>query len=109
MEYHFDNKLAIVKVLPPKSGEDALTDGDLVLDILRSVGSIEVVLLLRTTQDGKCKLSARSKNDYDVNRLAREFGGGGHKKAAGATIEGSLDEVADKLVKAAVEGFAESV
>ncbi len=106
LEYHADNRLAVVKVLPPNKGEEALTDGDLVLDILRSVDSVEVVLLIRTTEDGKCKLSARSKNDYDVNRLAREFGGGGHKKASGATIEGSLDDVSKKLVECAMEGFA---
>jgi len=107
LEYYCDNRLAVVKVQPPKTGETALTDGDLVLDILRSVDVVEVVLLVRTTTDGKCKLSARSKSDYDVNRLAREFGGGGHRKASGATIEGTLDEVASRLVLAATAGFTE--
>lgn len=107
LEYYYDGKLAVVKVEPAKKGETALTDGDLVLDILRSVKTVEVVLLLRTTEDGKCKLSARSKDEYDVNRLAREFGGGGHRKASGATIDGSLDEVATKLIEAAKAGFVD--
>lgn len=105
LEYHCDNRLAVVQVQPPKEGEEPLADGDLVLDILRSVASVEVVLLLRPTEERACKLSARSKNDYDVNRLAREFGGGGHRKASGATIEGTLEEATRKVVEAAIAGF----
>ena len=105
LEYHCDNRLAVVQVLPPKEGEEPLADSDLVLDILRSVAAVEVVLLLRRTDATHCKLSARSKGDYDVNRLARQFGGGGHRKASGATIEGSLSEATRKVVEAAVAGF----
>ena len=52
------------------------------------------------------KISARSKRDYDVNALMRRFGGGGHKKASGATVAGTLDEVRAQVVSAAVQGFA---
>jgi phosphoesterase RecJ-like protein len=79
-----------------------------VLDILRSVKNVEVVIFLRETEKGVVKVSARSKSDYDVNALMRRFGGGGHKKASGATIEGKLADVREKLVAAAVEGFAPS-
>ena len=44
-------------------------------------------------EEGKVRLSLRSKKSYDVNRLAAEmFGGGGHKRAAGATSTLSLDD-----------------
>ncbi len=107
LEYHCEGRLAVVKVPPPAKGEESLSDGDLVLDILRSVKSVEVVLLLRLADKDKCKLSARSKGEYDVNRLARGFGGGGHKKAAGATIEGKLEDVTQRVVQAAIEGFSQ--
>ena len=40
---------------------------------------------------------------YDVSALARQFGGGGHAKAAGARVRGSIGEVQEALVSAAAE------
>lgn len=104
-EYFADDRLVVV-CLPREEGKAApALEGDDILDILRSVESVEVVLSLRELATGEVKLSARSKTDYDVNALAREFGGGGHKKASGATIDGTLEEVKARLVEAAVRGF----
>ena len=53
---------------------------------------IDCGILVRE-EEGKVRLSLRSKKSYDVNRLAAEmFGGGGHKRAAGATSTLSLDD-----------------
>ena len=104
--YHLDGRLAVVD-MPLEGGEQAAAmDTDDVLDLLRSVGTVEVVLCLREMSPGLCKLSARSKTSYDVNALARRFGGGGHVKASGATIEGPIEEVRERLIAAAAEGFA---
>lgn len=104
-EYHFDGRLAVIQA--PRSGGGAAVapDPDDALDILRSVSAVEAVLYLREVSGGTIKLSARSKTDYDVNALARRFGGGGHKKASGATIEGTLDDVRRRLIEAARAGF----
>ncbi len=59
------------------------------------------MLYVRELENGCCKLSARSKSSFDVNSLARKFGGGGHSKASGATIEGSLADVKQRLIDAA--------
>jgi len=104
-EYHADDRLAIVDIPLPKDGEPELVDTDTVLDVLRAVGTVEVVCLLRERPDGTVKLSARSKTVYDVNALARKFGGGGHVKASGATIQGSLADAHRRMVEAAVAGF----
>ena len=104
-EFLADDRLAVVDLPASEGLAGEALDGDDVLDILRSVGSVEVVLYLRELPDGTCKLSARSKGDYDVNALARRFGGGGHRKASGATIRGPLSEVRPVLVAAALEGF----
>jgi phosphoesterase RecJ-like protein len=103
--YHAGGRLAVVEVPLPPEGEPELSDSDGVLDVLRSVEAVEVVLLLRELPDGSVKLSARSKTAYDVNALARRFGGGGHAKAAGARIEGALAEVHRRLVAEAAAGF----
>jgi phosphoesterase RecJ-like protein len=104
-EYQAEGRLAIVDQPLAGPGEYALFDSDPVLDLLRAVGAVEVVLFLRELEGGNVKLSARSKSDYDVNALARRFAGGGHRKAAGATIRGTLADVKRRVIDAALEGF----
>jgi phosphoesterase RecJ-like protein len=78
---------------------------DEALDVVRSVGTIEVVIFVREVRPGLCKLSARSKTTYDVAALARNFGGGGHRKASGATIDGSLQDASQSVLRAALEAL----
>jgi phosphoesterase RecJ-like protein len=106
LEYFAEGRLAVTDQPLGNGGVPALDDGDPVLDLLRAVASVEVVLYVRETEPGVCKLSARSKTAFDVNQLARRFGGGGHVKAAGATIRGGLREVRAQLVAAAIEQLA---
>lgn len=105
VEYLADGRLALVTQPASETYDSDLVDTDEVLDILRSVKTVEVVLYLRELKDGTCKLSARSKSAYDVNALVRPFGGGGHKKASGATLPGNLADVRAKIVAAAVAAF----
>ncbi len=102
LEYSSDGRIAVVDLPLPAPGEAELPDGDDVLDILRAVGRVEVVLFLREVEGGQVKLSARSKSEFDVHRLAKGFGGGGHAKASGATVPGSLSEVRARILAAAV-------
>jgi phosphoesterase RecJ-like protein len=104
-EYLAEGRLVLVDQPLAEKIDPDLVDSDELLDILRSVAGVEVVLYLREIQNGSCKLSARSKTAYDVNALARRFGGGGHKKASGATIPGKLSEVRAQIIAAALEGF----
>ncbi len=70
---------------------------------------IQAVVFFKSGPDGDVRVSMRSKYDVDVRRVASEFGGGGHKNAAGFTVRGSLDSVRqgilDKLVAAVDEGL----
>ena len=49
--------------------------------------------VIKEEDDGMCKISFRSKGNYNVEQIAALFGGGGHEKAAGATIKGTVEEV----------------
>ncbi len=60
-----------------------------IINFLNMYLNVDVVLLLRETGDGMIKGSLRSIN-RDVSKIASIFGGGGHKKAAGFSIPGSL-------------------
>lgn len=102
LRYAADGRIAMVDLPLAGPGEAELPDGDDVLDLLRAVGRVEVVLFVREVDGGAVKLSARSKSAFDVNRLARAFGGGGHAKASGATVTGALAEVRERVLAAAV-------
>ena len=58
-----------------------------------------IILVLRETEDGKIKGSLRTtKDNIDVSKLAKILGGGGHKRAAGFTIEGGLEKLKGKWI-----------
>jgi phosphoesterase RecJ-like protein len=67
----------------------------------RSISGTRLALLFRQLANGRIKVSFRSVGDVDVALLASRFGGGGHRKAAGASLEGSLADVQAKVLEAA--------
>jgi len=74
-------------------------DLDGMVDLPRELEGVEVGLLFREIESGQVKVSLRSNAEVDVNRVAREFGGGGHVRASGALIPGTLEEVRGRVVE----------
>jgi phosphoesterase RecJ-like protein len=72
----------------------------------RSIGGTRLAIFFRDLGHDKVKVSLRSTGDVDVNKFAKQFGGGGHARAAGALIEGDLEVVRKKVVAAAREFLA---
>lgn len=62
----------------------------------------KVAVILKEKEDG-IHCSFRSKFEYDVAMIAEQFGGGGHKNASGARVEGTLNSVSTKVEKAIKE------
>ena len=83
-----------------RRGVDA-EDLEGMVEYARSVRGTQLALLFRQLASGRIKISFRSVGDVDVASLAAQFGGGGHRKAAGAAVEGSLAEVQAKVLGAA--------
>ena len=67
---------------------------------IKEIGSVRVACLMRELDDRKYKLSMRSKGDVDVAAVARTFGGGGHRNAAGCVMDGDAKTVKNELVGA---------
>jgi bifunctional oligoribonuclease and PAP phosphatase NrnA len=78
-------------------------DLDGIVEHARSIAGTRMALFFRDLGYGKVKVSFRSIGGVDVNEFARAFGGGGHARASGALIVGTLDEVRDRVVEAARE------
>lgn len=72
-------------------------DGDLP-GRLRSTKGARIAAVFRELADGKVSVSMRSKPPYDVARLAASLGGGGHAQAAGATIDGPLQQARERVM-----------
>lgn len=76
-------------------------DLDGIVEHARSIAGTRMALFFRDLGYGKVKVSFRSTGEVDVNAFARQFGGGGHAKAAGALIPGTLEEVRERVIAAA--------
>lgn len=77
-------------------------DAEGLVGFARSIDTVEVGMLFRETPDDKVKCSLRSKRLVDVAQIAQTFGGGGHVRASGCTLDCPIDEAMD-LVTAKVE------
>lgn len=73
-----------------------------IISLGRGIKDVEVALLFRETEGG-VKVSLRSRNHVNVNKIAVRFGGGGHLRAAGCTLEGDMKQAKEKIF-AAVRG-----
>jgi len=86
----------------PSDTEDAI-------NLTLAIGGTEAAVIMIEQLKGGFKLSFRSRCPLDCNEIARQFNGGGHKAAAGAFQEGTLQEVQDKVLPVMREKLAEAL
>ena len=102
-----DEEAGVAWMTVPADQFDALgaiaDDLEGMVDYPRSVEGVEVGLLFRQIPRKGIKVSFRSNGAVNVNALARRFGGGGHVRAAGALIEGQMDQVRHDVTHATRE------
>lgn len=75
-------------------------DAEGMTNYLRSVEGTEVAVYVRGKSDGSIKVSMRSNGNVDISKIAISFGGGGHPRAAGYTMQDNIDVGKEKLIKA---------
>lgn len=73
-------------------------DTDGICEAIRDISGLEVAVFLRELEPQVFKVSTRSKHDFDVADFSMAFGGGGHKKAAGFTLNMSLESALETLL-----------
>ncbi len=105
MALYQEGKLAVCAI--PRSVEEQLgvteDDMDNISNFPRTVDGVEMAATLRETAEGDVKLSVRASPGRDATRVAVRFGGGGHKGAAGASIDMPLEKAAEAVKKAMLE------
>ncbi|HDY87379.1 MAG TPA: hypothetical protein ENH82_04590 [bacterium] len=80
-----------------------------IINEIRIIKNIEIAMLFIQETENKFKISLRSAGAIPVNVIASKLGGGGHKKAAGALMEGSLEEVISKALSTAEDVLDDEV
>jgi bifunctional oligoribonuclease and PAP phosphatase NrnA len=63
-----------------------------------TVKEVEAVVFFKQEKGDEYRVSLRSKGEIDIGAVAKEYGGGGHKNAAGCTVRGNIDELRRSIV-----------
>jgi bifunctional oligoribonuclease and PAP phosphatase NrnA len=100
LEYFLEGRVSVLSldhaILRQPRYRDEDMDG--FVDYATSLQGIEVALFLREHEPGQIRVSLRAKHDFDVRAVAEIFGGGGHRKAAGARFSGTIQEAKAQLL-----------
>jgi len=93
-------KVAWVKVSQDllKDTGATLEDADGLVDYPRSLAGVEVGVLFKEVEDKTIRVSLRSNYYFSVDKIAHHFGGGGHQKAAGCTINDNLTKAEEEVI-----------
>lgn len=96
-----NNQIAVMSVTEQMLDETGTQNEDTggFVNYPLSISGIKAAVLCKDLGDDGIKMSLRSKSDIDVNIWARELGGGGHKKAAGAWHKGPLEQAIKETVQ----------
>lgn len=97
-----DNKVAIICITKEmlKNNYISFNDVDGITSYTRDIQGVEVGILIKEKNENEVKVSLRSKNYVDVSQIAKEFGGGGHIRAAGCTVYDSVENTKKRVLEA---------
>jgi nanoRNase/pAp phosphatase (c-di-AMP/oligoRNAs hydrolase) len=74
-------------------------DGDGLIDLVRAIKGVALCLFFKEVDGGKIKVSLRSNGTVDAYKIARRHGGGGHRMAAGMSLDGGMEKVVANLIE----------
>jgi phosphoesterase RecJ-like protein len=84
-------------------------DTEGVINLPLTAREIQAVVFFKVSATGAVRVSMRSKYDVDVRLVANAFGGGGHKNAAGFTVDGPLEQVKPAIIERLVHAIGEGL
>ena len=75
------------------------------IDLIRNLKGVKAAFLLTEWKPGILKISFRSSSEVNVNQIASKLDGGGHKKAAGASIKDDIESGVKRVIDCFKESF----
>ena len=105
LSYYEDGRIAVLKIPYALLLEAGVKEEQLegVASIPREIQGVEIGITLKEKQDGSIRVSVRTAAPADAAAICTQFGGGGHKRAAGCRMLCTLEEAEQKLSQAARE------
>lgn len=102
MQFDCDGKVAYTWVSRDMLREAGATDEECegIVERLRSIMGVDTAVFIRELEGGRWKASLRSKGAVDVNAIAGKFGGGGHIRASGCTVDGPPEKAMEAILVA---------
>lgn len=109
IQFYLDGRCAIAYATIDMMKESVAVDSDMegVSSLPRQIEGVMAGITLREKNNGKFKVSVRTTDELDASAICANFGGGGHKAAAGCMITGTLNEAIEQIievVRQALEG-----
>ena len=103
MEMLEDGKVTFTYITKQDEKEVNAEEGDHegLVDVGRDIEGVKVSIFIRQKEEGEdlYKISLRTDNDVNASDICMMFGGGGHPRAAGATLQGNIEQVKEKVMK----------
>ncbi len=78
----------------------ASRDSDMLYQLLLGVAGCDAAMIIRQESETDCTVGLRAHDRVDVGSIAAQFGGGGHRLAAGLSIRGRIEDVRERLISA---------
>lgn len=104
LQFYADDRIAVMPVTLAVRAATGVTGEELedVAGIPRKIEGVLLGITIKEHED-ECHISLRSKEPVNADEIAKVFGGGGHRFAAGCTIKASVEEAAGLLVAEAIK------
>lgn len=101
MEYFLDSRLTMICITADIMERMGVDSNDLegCANLPLQVEGVEVGIMLKEREKDVYKVSMRSANDVNVSEICGTLGGGGHAKAAGCLLKGSIDDVKNRIIE----------
>jgi len=100
IEFSCDHLIAAMSIRASDMARHGISEGDTegFIGYARSVDGVEVAAAFREVGQGLIRVGLRSKERADVAKVASEFGGGGHVRASGCSIQGTMEQARIKVM-----------
>jgi phosphoesterase RecJ-like protein len=98
LEFHLDDQVTCIHLSNDILCQHERVDTEGFVDTIAGIEGVKAAFFMMEYAHEKYRVSFRSKGEVDMNALAGIFGGGGHVRASGCNIEGSLEDVRRKIL-----------
>lgn len=99
--FHENNRFAMMEITEDMMKQSGATESDVegLAALPRQIEGVLIAATLRERKEGGYKVSIRATPPHDASAICAQFGGGGHKGAAGCVLDNDKDTVKEKLIQ----------